>query len=139
MLMFDLADVAKALAQFEHSSEMLALILVASQEATKAIWASNGGRRSISWTLVPLALGFSCFCLWLCWSSCAPVEHGSCWVVPDGVFGCRGMLRAFVRYPPATSDTDKLLSNSCYTGPCGSFMTSVGQCVQPERGLRWAT
>ena len=35
VLMFDLADVAKALAQFEHSSEMLALILVASQEATE--------------------------------------------------------------------------------------------------------
>ena len=35
MLVFDLVDAAKALAQFEHSSEMLALILVASQEATE--------------------------------------------------------------------------------------------------------
>ena len=76
MLVFDLADAVKALAQFDHSSEMLALILVASQEATKAIWTSNGGRGSISWTLVPLALGFSCFCLWLCYSNYAPVEHG---------------------------------------------------------------
>ena len=32
-LVFDLADAVKALAQFEHSSEMLALILAASQEA----------------------------------------------------------------------------------------------------------
>ena len=35
MPVFDPSDDAKALAQFEHSSEMLALILVASQEATE--------------------------------------------------------------------------------------------------------
>ena len=35
MLVFDLADAAKALAQFEHSSEMLIFILDASQEATE--------------------------------------------------------------------------------------------------------
>jgi len=35
VLVFDLVEAAKALAQFEHSSEMLALILAASQEATE--------------------------------------------------------------------------------------------------------
>ena len=35
VLVFDLADAAKALAQFEHSSEMLIFILDASQEATE--------------------------------------------------------------------------------------------------------
>ena len=35
VLVFDLADAAKALAQFEHSLEMLALILATSQEATE--------------------------------------------------------------------------------------------------------
>ena len=35
VLVFDLADVAKALAQFEHSSEALSFILNASPEATK--------------------------------------------------------------------------------------------------------
>jgi hypothetical protein len=34
VLMFDLADVAKALAQFEHSSEVVAFDFVASLEAT---------------------------------------------------------------------------------------------------------
>jgi len=33
--MFDLDDAAKALVQFEHSSEMLIFILDASQEATE--------------------------------------------------------------------------------------------------------
>ena len=33
--MFDLADATKALAQFDHSSKMVALILAASQEATE--------------------------------------------------------------------------------------------------------
>jgi len=32
---FDLADATKALAQFDHSSKMVALILAASQEATE--------------------------------------------------------------------------------------------------------
>ena len=35
VLVFDLADAAKALAQFEHSSEILIFILDASQEATE--------------------------------------------------------------------------------------------------------
>ena len=35
VLMFDLDDAAKALVQFEHSSEMLIFILDASQEATE--------------------------------------------------------------------------------------------------------
>ena len=35
VLVFDLADAVKSLAQFEHSSEMLIFILDASQEATE--------------------------------------------------------------------------------------------------------
>ena len=35
MLVFDLADATKALAQFDHSSKMVALILATSQEATE--------------------------------------------------------------------------------------------------------
>ena len=35
MLVFDLADAVKSLAQFEHSSEMLIFILDASQESTE--------------------------------------------------------------------------------------------------------
>ena len=35
VLMFDLADAAKALGQFEHSSEMLIFILDVSQESTE--------------------------------------------------------------------------------------------------------
>jgi len=35
VLVFDLADATKALAQFDHSSKMVALILATSQEATE--------------------------------------------------------------------------------------------------------
>ena len=75
VLMVDLADATKALAQFAHSSEVVAFDFVRSQEATEQ-FASNGGRGSISCTLPPLVRGLLCCCLRPCWNSCAPVEHG---------------------------------------------------------------
>ena len=54
--MFHLADAMKALAQFKHSSEMLALILVASQEATKQFGQATEVEEAFlgCWTLLHL-------------------------------------------------------------------------------------
>ena len=103
-----------------------------------AIWASNGGWWSFSWALSSLVSGLLCCCLWPCWSSCASVEHGWCRVAPDDVFSCGGMLWAFVRYPPATSNTGCLLPNLDHLTPHGGCTTSGGWCVQPQRGPRRA-
>ena len=56
MLAFDLADATKALAQFDHSSKMVALILAASQEATEQFGQATEVEEAFlgCWTLLHL-------------------------------------------------------------------------------------
>jgi len=76
VFVFDLADVAKALAQFEHSLEVLVFILDASLEATEQFEQAMEVEEAFLGHCLHLGLDCFVFAFRLCWSSCAPVEHG---------------------------------------------------------------
>jgi hypothetical protein len=59
-------------------------------------------------------------------NNCAPVEHGWSGARTACAFGCGGMLRAFVQYPPTTSDAKVL---TCWGGT-----THYGCCLSLCRG-----
>ena len=104
--MFDLADAVKALSQFEHSSEMLIFILDASQEATEQFEQAMEVEEAFLVHCSRLLLDFLVLAFGYGGAATLPsnmVDNGSHQMVSSVA---RGMLRAFVRYPPATSDTN---------------------------------
>ena len=106
VLVFDLANATMVLVQFEHSSEMLIFILDASQEATEQFEQAMEVEEAflvhcsrLLLVFLVLAFGYARAAALLL----NMVDVGSRQMV-SSVAG--GMLRAFMQYPPATSDTD---------------------------------
>ena len=76
MLVFDLIVVTKALAQFEHSSEVLIFDCDASPKAIVQFEQATEVDEAFLGHSLHLRLGCVYCCLRPCWSSCAPIEHG---------------------------------------------------------------
>jgi len=103
--MFDLADAVKALSQFEHSSEMLIFILDASQEATEQFEQAMEAGEAFLVHCSRLRLDFLSLAFGLAEAATLPSNMVDARLrqMVSSIVG--GMLRAFVRCPPATSNT----------------------------------
>jgi hypothetical protein len=123
VLVFDLADVAKALAQFEHSSEALVFALDASLEATEQFEEATEVDEAFLGHC--LRLHPDCFVVAFGHAGAAALRSNMVdvvlqWSVSSVAEGC---YESFVRYPSATSDTDCLLPDCGHTTPRGGCTT----------------
>jgi hypothetical protein len=116
VLIFDLAPFMEALAQFEHSSEVVELMLAHCLHLRLGV-------RGLVFGLVRAVV----------------LSSNLAEAYPNrSVSLVGGILRVFMRYPSASSDIDWFLASCCYTTPTGGCTILCGRCVLPLCGLRQA-